>query len=145
MSERLDRELSLRGIVGFAVGLVLMLLLAAAALWFLTGWLASRSIAADPPPPALREARQPWEPPGPPLQTDPFRDLDELRAAEEEILRGWAWVDESAGLARIPVEKAMDLYAAGERAGVPVQPAAPAPEAPTETETPADEGGEGGP
>jgi len=138
MNERLDRELSLRGIVGFAVGLVVVIALAAGALWFLTGWLTSRSIAADPPPPALREARQPWEPPGPLLQTDPFRDLDELRAAEEETLEGWAWVDESAGLARIPVEKAMELYEAGERAGVPVQPAPPA------TDTPADEAGEGG-
>jgi len=136
MSEQLDHELSLRGIVSFAVGLVLVIVLAAAALWFLTGWLTSRSVAADPPPPALREARQPWEPPGPPLQTDPFRDLDELRAAEEETLEGWAWVDENAGLARVPVEKAMELYVAGERAGVPTRPAAPAT---------ADDGGEARP
>lgn len=135
MSEQLDRDLSLRGIVGFAVGLVVVIVLAAAAVWFVAGRLRARSVAGDPPPPALREARQPAEPPGPRLQTDPFQDLAELRAAEDEVLAGWGWADEAAGLARVPVEKAIELYVDGVRAGTPVQPAAtPAGEAvPTET------------
>lgn len=134
MSERLDRELSLRAIVGFTVGLLVLVALSALAMWGLTGWLRTRSVAGDPPLPALREARQPQEPPGPRLQTEPFRDLAGLRASEDEILEGWAWENESAGFARIPVDRAIDLYLAGERAGTPT------PQAPADTGTgPAEE------
>lgn len=133
MSERLDRELSLRGIVGFTIGLLLVIVVAAAALWGLASWLKARSVASDPSAPALREARQPHQPPAPRLQTDPLHDLDELRAAEDRVLEGWGWVDRNAKLARVPVEKAMELYLAGARAGTPTQPA---PSEPTETEAP---------
>ncbi|MEZ5331824.1 MAG: hypothetical protein R2991_07170 [Thermoanaerobaculia bacterium] len=126
MSERLDRELSLRGIVGFTVGLLALLVLTALAMWGLARWMRSRSIASDPPLPALREARQPHVPPGPRLQTEPFRDLAELRAGEDEILNGWAWENEEAGFARIPVDRAIDLYLDGERAGAPAPREAPA-------------------
>jgi hypothetical protein len=129
MTEPLDRELSMRAIVGFAVGLVIVILLAGAATWALAQSLRSRSEAGDAPPPRLREARQPHAPPGPRLQTAPFQDLAELRAAEEELLEGWAWIDESVGLARVPVARAMELYAEGLRPGASSAAEAGVPEA----------------
>lgn len=50
-------------------------------------------------------------PPVPRLQVNPDRDIEQLRAAEAERLDGYGWVDRSAGIAHIPVERAMDLLA----------------------------------
>jgi len=60
------------------------------------------------------------EPPGPRLQVTPALELAELRAREQQVLDGYAWVDKERGIARIPVEEAMRLVA--ER-GLPEFPA----------------------
>jgi hypothetical protein len=46
--------------------------------------------------------------------------LDAFRKHEEEILHGYGWVDETAGTARIPVERAKELLL---EKGFPVRPA----------------------
>ncbi|HWA83004.1 MAG TPA: hypothetical protein VG820_06210 [Fimbriimonadaceae bacterium] len=51
--------------------------------------------------------------PNPLLQTNVTArtDIRDLRRAENEILHGKAaWVDQSKGLARIPIDQAIDLY-----------------------------------
>ena len=48
-------------------------------------------------------------PPLPRLQPDPVGDLYDLRRQEDQILEGYAWVDEGAGKVRIPVARAMQL------------------------------------
>lgn len=48
-------------------------------------------------------------PPEPRLQALPILDLDALRASEAEILETYEWIDEPAGVARIPIERAMEL------------------------------------
>ena len=48
-------------------------------------------------------------PPLPRLQPDPVGDLNDLRQQEDQILQGYAWVDQGAGKARIPVARAMQL------------------------------------
>lgn len=58
-------------------------------------------------------------PPGPRLELHPTWNLDQLRAAEDEILGGWAEAAEPAGAVRIPIETAIELAAAGELPGVP--------------------------
>lgn len=55
-------------------------------------------------------------PPKPELQSDPRATLRELRASEDEELHGWSWKDRKAGLARVPIERAMDELA---REGLP--------------------------
>ncbi len=116
---RLDREISLRGLVGFVGGLVALMVLTGLAMWLLSSGLREARVAADPPPPMLPEARQPHEPPGPRLQADPPADLEALRAKEDRLLGGWGWTDESAGLARIPIERAMELLVEQRRAAAP--------------------------
>jgi hypothetical protein len=60
------------------------------------------------------KAPRPGEPPAaaePRLQISPARDLQEMRALEDEQLHGYGWVDRQAGIAAIPIERAMELIA----------------------------------
>lgn len=47
----------------------------------------------------------------PRLQPDPPRQKGELRRIEDHVLTTYDWVDKELGLARIPVERAIDLLA----------------------------------
>jgi hypothetical protein len=50
-------------------------------------------------------------PPAPQLQAQPAKDLRELRTREAEVLTTYAWVDKSAGVVRIPIDRALQLLA----------------------------------
>jgi hypothetical protein len=58
-------------------------------------------------------------PPQPRLQDAPILDLQEMKAAEDQILNGYGWVDQQAGIARIPISRAIDLLA---QQGLPSRP-----------------------
>jgi hypothetical protein len=47
--------------------------------------------------------------PTPSLQTQPFRDISMLREQEARQLQSYGWVDKEGGVARIPVERAMEI------------------------------------
>lgn len=49
------------------------------------------------------------KPPRPRLQLDPVGDRRALEATARAKLQTYAWVDESRGLARIPIDRAMSL------------------------------------
>ena len=49
--------------------------------------------------------------PSPRLQIDPAGDLAELRKIEAARLSSYAWVDRNGRIARIPIERAMDILA----------------------------------
>lgn len=97
--------------------------LVAAGLVYLTLEMVAVGEAADPPRAPLAQApgRLPAEPR---LQTQPFVDVERLRAEERELLTSYGWVDEKAGVVRIPIEQAKELLL---RRGLPV--ASPAPSA----------------
>ncbi len=87
--------------------------------------LAGQAKKADPRLSPLAAAREQRLPPGPRLQVKPESELAAYRAAEKARLDGWGWVDESAGIAHIPIDRAIDLYAARAAAAPPAaQPAA---------------------
>jgi hypothetical protein len=50
-------------------------------------------------------------PPPPRLQTYPFDDIQAFRKEEAKILDHYAWVDQNAGVVRIPIERAIDVLA----------------------------------
>lgn len=54
-------------------------------------------------------AGQAKNPPAPNLQTQPFKDVYLLRKGEAEKLESYGWVDQQGGVARIPIERAMEL------------------------------------
>jgi len=105
----LDSELNIRFLVWSTVGLLVILAIAVVAMWFLGFEIKDSLVAADPPPPALPEARMEHRPPGPNLQVDPRQQLLDLRADEERILTSYGWVDQTNGLTRIPIERAMEM------------------------------------
>jgi hypothetical protein len=57
------------------------------------------------------------EPPAPRLQTQPFKDVWQLKRDQNEKLSSYGWVDQSTGVVHIPIEDAMRVVA--ERGGVP--------------------------
>jgi hypothetical protein len=138
-----DREIQFKQLV--RLGLVLAVLTALAgvfAFFLLRGRLRAEQEAA-PPPPVM--APEPVLAPGPKLLARPEGDLARVRAAEEEKLHGYGWVDPAAGVGRIPIERALEIVA--ER-GLPARPApapgaAAAPPLPTPEPTPTAEAGAG--
>ena len=50
-------------------------------------------------------------PSAPRLQTSPTSDLQQLLEAENAKLNSYGWIDKSAGVVRIPINRAMDLLA----------------------------------
>lgn len=58
----------------------------------------------------------------PPLSTKPSIDLHTLRAAENETLDTYGWIDREAGIARIPIERAVAILAEnGLRSAAPTE------------------------
>src|SRR5258706_8443014 len=106
-----DTELDTRAIAAFTVGVVVVTLIAAAVMWWMSSVLKRQEEAKDRAPSPLPEARLDSIPPGPRLQPSPPRDIDELQARDKAILTTYGWVDPAHGVARIPVDRAIDILA----------------------------------
>src|SRR5882762_9281488 len=106
-----DREIDLKRILGFTGGLVAVTLVVLAVMWWMSTSFKQQEEANDRAPSPLAEARLDPIPPGPRLQPSPPRDMDELRAKDQEALNTYGWVDPSRGVARIPVERAIEIAA----------------------------------
>lgn len=134
-----DRELDVRGILWTAGGILAVTALTMVLTWWLAGAFRDRLVAADPPRPEVVRAL-PGDaaaapasgpalptgsllPPAPVLQPGPERELEAIRAEEDRRLAGYGWVDREAGIARVPIEKAMAEVA---RQGLPRWAEAPA-------------------
>jgi hypothetical protein len=119
-----DRELDLRTIVGFGVGLFVVTLVVLAVMWWMSTFFKAEEEAEDRPPSPIAEQQLDPIPPGPRLQAVPPRDMDELRAQDKEAMTSYGWVDRAGGVARIPVDRAIAILA---EKGLPriVAPAAP--------------------
>lgn len=94
------------------LSLVALLLLVAAAvigMFGFQGLVESRAAASDPPPSPLVETDV--QPPQPRLESDPGEVLARLRLLERVQLERYAWIDRGQGIARVPVERAMEILA----------------------------------
>jgi hypothetical protein len=58
--------------------------------------------------------------PSPRLQADPATELSKLKEESLARLNGYGWVDEDAGVAHIPIDRAIDILA---ESGLPAIPA----------------------
>lgn len=123
------RDINVRAIFGFLITLTVVAFVVQVGLWGMFKYLRGSYTALDPEPnPMLSGQRRPPEAdpirdfPQPRLQADAVRDLNKMRQAEDAILHGPpVWLDEQAGVVRIPIEQAMKLTL--ER-GLPYEPAA---------------------
>ena len=94
-------------------------------MWLLIGVFRGAEERRDPLPSPLPEASQPRVPPGPRLQERPEAELLTFRLEEQDQLTSYGWVTESEGVARIPIERAIEILA--ERGLPATSAAAPAP------------------
>lgn len=104
-----ERDVNIRGIFGFALGLVISAVFVSFAVWLLFRFFAaqaSRRVEREFPLAAQQQNRLP---PEPRLQTNPRQDLSDLHAQEDAILHSYGWVDKNGGVVRIPIDQAMKL------------------------------------
>ena len=90
----------------FAIGLVVVCVVSIALLFGLLKFFQSReetSVANTVEPTKMF--------PQPQLQKTPIPDLKAIRAEEDKLLNGYAWVDQSKGVVRIPVDRAIEVLA----------------------------------
>jgi hypothetical protein len=127
-----DPEIPVRALTKIMLVLAVVTVVFAFAVWPLV-WAFFRS---QPEPSRAVERIDRSRPAGPLLQVDPAAELEELRRQEQRVLDGYDWVDRSAGIARVPVERALELVLAegvgaqvGAATGVPANAAASPPEA----------------
>jgi hypothetical protein len=111
-------EVQLRPVVLSGVVLVLSIVLVFVMMGWLFNTLMTRQAARDVAPSPLARTR-PALPAEPRLQVAPAQELQQLHADEEAALQSYGWINQAAGIVRIPIERAMDLVY--ER-GLPVRP-----------------------
>lgn len=99
-------------LLGLTAGIGIVLLLTA----WLFGVFDARAARRDVPPSPLAVGRP--IPPEPRLLVTPGKELKAVWGAEDAVLNSYGWVDQKAGIVRIPIDRAMDLLA--ER-GLPVR------------------------
>jgi hypothetical protein len=109
--QRFDEEIDSKSIVRFAIGLIAVTLVALAVVWELATVFKKAEEGQDRAPSPLAEALVDPIPPGPRLQSTPPRDMNELREQDREALTTYGWVDPAAGVARIPIDRAMSILA----------------------------------
>jgi len=123
-------DLGARGIIGFFIGMAVMVIFIQILVW---GFI--RTYAHFEPKPLARtsaitvpeaQTGPKGDPasrfPAPQLQSDEAGDMNQYREAVEQQLNSSGWIDEGAGIAHIPVERAIDLVA---QRGLPVRPEQP--------------------
>ena len=120
--EHTDIEPSIAG--KFAVWLTIAMIVSAGIVygtfWVFEGQEQNASRTAQVFPLAAGQTK---EPQGPRLQTQPFKDVYLLRQREQELLNSYGWVDQGAGVVRIPIEDAMRLMAERGLKAAPLTPA----------------------
>jgi hypothetical protein len=118
-----EADVDIRAILWFVAILVVTTLSIHVSMWGLFRLFASMEAKNDPAlSPLMVPAGQ--RPPDPQLQTTPWTDLRQYHENEEKRLHSYGWVDQKAGVAHLPIDKAKALLL---QKGLPVRPVATAP------------------
>jgi hypothetical protein len=112
-----ERDINVRAIGKFAIGLSLLCIGTLAIIFGAFRYFEARE--AGPAPPPRNIAAQDGTPLEPRLQEVPVEDLKQMRAAEDQILGSYGWVDKQKGIVRLPIDRANDLLA---QRGLPSRP-----------------------
>jgi hypothetical protein len=105
------RDVSMPPIVLTSFILLAVVLLSFVTMWWLLTFLTTQEIEKQGPISKIQIESRREEPPQPHLQTHPLRDMQDLRAAENEILENYGWIDKGAGVVRLPIQRALELTA----------------------------------
>ncbi len=109
------RDLSFKAIALFGLGLLLLLAVGGLILVGLFTVIVHQQAQSD----VLPARVTPTLPPQPRLQVVPGNTLQQQRAAEDQQLSTYGWIDRQHDIAHIPIDRAMDLFA---RQNQPAQP-----------------------
>jgi hypothetical protein len=114
-------DVATSSIVRSGIGLIATTVMVGLLTFGLYRFFVERDVPAGTPP-----SLESLLPAQPRLQSDPAADLEAMRAEEDRLITSYRWLDQKAGIARIPVARAMKLLV--ER-GLPVksEPVSPAP------------------
>ena len=115
-------DINVRAIIGFVIVLTGITLSVDVAMYGLFKALNHYEVTQEPPGSPLATPPAPvtgGTQPAPGLQTTPWADLKQFRADQNAYLHGYGWVDERAGIARVPIEKGKELLL---KQGLPVRP-----------------------
>jgi hypothetical protein len=112
------RDADVRTLAWLLVVLLAVTGLAALAMRVLYARFAAQAERRTAPPATLAGTRAAI-PPEPRLQNTPFDDLRRMKMEEDTALSSYGWVDRAAGIVRLPIDKALDIAAAG---GIPQPP-----------------------
>lgn len=104
VSSHEQSDANIPSIVWFGIGVVILIAVSAVAMLVLFKFLEAR-----PEPAVSALAQQREVPPTPRLQVSPMADLEGMRADEQKVLETYGWVDKDGKVARIPIERAIDL------------------------------------
>lgn len=102
-------DVSISGIVKFGVGLAVIAALVLVAMWGLFRSFEARAAKRDRPLPPMVAASLRRTPRAPRLEPDPLAPRAAAQAREDAALASYGWVDRNAGIARIPIDRAMEL------------------------------------
>lgn len=103
------RDINVFALGKFAIGLVIVTIFCAGLVAGVFQYLLHREggIPASRMESPAQDARQ--LPPEPRLEETPALDLEEMRSAEDKLQTTYGWLDESNGIVRLPIDRAMDL------------------------------------
>jgi hypothetical protein len=101
-------DVSVRGIVMTAAGLLVVAIVVHAAMAGVYVWLERRAAGRDAPVSTLLAPGPRFEP-RPRLQANPSQDLKTFREEQRLRLYGYGWVDQADGVVHIPIDRAMTL------------------------------------
>lgn len=127
------QDLGSRPVYGFLISLVVVGVLVYYVLWgmfhFLDAYNRKNEQRVNPMVQAEKDTREPDAPntsrkiqsefPEPRLEDNERTELAPFRYQEEQALNSYGWVDQNAGVAHIPITKAMELIA---QRGLPTTP-----------------------
>lgn len=103
-----------RAFLGLGITLVIILVAMVIVFFMLSGLEEYDSLTAPTPLPLLELRPTPPPPrlqPNPVDQSSALNDLLELQAREEALLTSYGWINQDAGIVRIPIDRAMALMA----------------------------------
>jgi len=112
-----EADIDIRAVLSFAGGLTVVVLVSATLMWGMFQMLEAQAAKNDPQlSPLALPAGQ--EPPAPRLLKNEQENLLKFRMEERKKLEGYGWVDEKAGIARVPIDEAKKLIV---QRGLPVR------------------------
>jgi hypothetical protein len=94
----------------FALWLAVAMVLSGALVYGIFSFLGSRAVEQDAAArrfPLAQGVSQ--DPPAPRLQTQPFKDIYQLKTEQLGALHSYGWIDQANGVVHIPIDQAMAL------------------------------------